>query len=335
MGQPQEQQLQLLVEQIPAIVWTADVDGRITSVAGGELERLGLPGDAEEELDPVGTGRAGYASLSAHQRALSGERTSYSVSWRGRVYECHVEPYRGETGIVGSIGVGVDVSEERRAEREVRLAYEEAIDCVVRAVETRDVGSVRHVERMSHYCLLIARELDLDPEERHTIALASRLHDVGKIAVPDAILLKEGALTDEERAVVERHCTVGYEILSAATSRILEVAAEIALTHHEWFDGSGYPQGLAGTAIPLPGRIAAIADTFDALTSNRPYRRALTLAAAKEAMLEERGTHFDPELLDLFLAAPGLPRLYRDQPRMVERLDAILETDERASSSAA
>jgi putative two-component system response regulator len=169
-------------------------------------------------------------------------------------------------------------------------------------IESRDIVTGQHMERMSAYCAALAQAVGFDSRSCQAIGVASRLHDVGKIGVPDTLLLKEASLTDDERVVIERHCQLGHEILAGAQSEILQLAAEIALTHHEWFDGTGYPHRLSGAAIPLVGRIAAIADVFDALTSRRPYRVALSVETARAEMRAERGTHFDPDLLDLFLA---------------------------------
>jgi HD-GYP domain-containing protein (c-di-GMP phosphodiesterase class II) len=127
------------------------------------------------------------------------------------------------------------------------------------------------------------------------------MHDVGKVAIPDSILLKNGSLDPGERVLVERHSPIGFDILSGSTSPLLELAAEIALTHHEKVDGSGYPKGLKGEEIPIAGRIVAVADVYDALTSDRPYRPAIPAAEAVQMMVAERGTHFDVNLLDLFL----------------------------------
>jgi putative two-component system response regulator len=127
------------------------------------------------------------------------------------------------------------------------------------------------------------------------------MHDVGKIGVPDGILLKVGQLDEEETAIMRRHPEMGHRILDGSESELLQLAATIALTHHEWWDGSGYPKGLAVETIPLEGRIAAIGDVFDALVSDRVYRKAYSLGEAVEMMGAERGTHFDPELLDVFL----------------------------------
>jgi putative two-component system response regulator len=131
---------------------------------------------------------------------------------------------------------------------------------------------------------------------------AAPMHDVGKIAIRDEILQKPGPLTMEERAEMERHARIGFEILDGSSSAVLNLGAIVALTHHENWDGSGYPRGLRGIEIPIQGRIAAVADVFDALLSDRPYRPAVSLPAAREILAEGRGRFFDPEVLDLLLA---------------------------------
>jgi len=188
----------------------------------------------------------------------------------------------------------------RRSAKQLKLTREETVRRLSRAVEYRDEETGGHTERMSRYCALLAARAGLDAE---SIRMASPMHDVGKVAVPDAILLKPGRLTPDERREMERHATVGHEILAGSGSALLGLAATIALTHHERFDGSGYPRGLAGTDIPLEGRVAAIADVFDALTSDRSYRDAFPPEQAVQMMAEERGRHFDPDLLDLFIDA--------------------------------
>jgi HD-GYP domain-containing protein (c-di-GMP phosphodiesterase class II) len=305
-GEPIEaQQLRLLVQQMPAIVWTVDTRYRFTSVLGAGLDELDVrQGRVSRAMhDALADTDALPPSLVAHEQALEGQRSSYTASWGHRQYECSVEPLRCEGRIVGSIGVAVDVTEKRRAQNEALVAFEEAVDCLVRAIESRDSDTARHAGRMSSYCTLIAESLGLDSSRCEAIGIASRLHDIGKIGIPDALLLERRGLSEPEKAIIELHCRTGHRILAGAESEILQLAAVIALTHHEWFDGSGYPQGLAGVAIPLPGRIAAIADVFDALTSTRPYRSALPAAQAMMVMRSERGTHFDPELLDLFIEA--------------------------------
>jgi putative two-component system response regulator len=173
----------------------------------------------------------------------------------------------------------------------------EAIRHLAQAID-RDLETAGHVERVGEYCTLMAHALG---EPSGAIATASLLHDVGKVAVPDAILLKPGTLDDHERAEMQQHAAIGHWILSGTGDELLELAATISLTHHERYDGAGYPNGLSGDAIPLAGRIAAVADVFDALTSDRVYRGAFGVPAAVSMMRAERGSHFDPLVLDVFL----------------------------------
>lgn len=195
------------------------------------------------------------------------------------------------------------VARLRRSQQELQASQAETIRRLAFAAEFRNAETGRHTERMSRYCELLARKLELDDERCELIRLASALHDVGKIAIPDRILLKPGALTDSERRVMERHAEIGHRLLAGSSSDLLDVAATIALTHHECFDGTGYPRQLAGEAIPLEGRIAAVADSFDAITSNRVYRSALPLEEAVEELCRGRGTRFDPLVLNRFVEA--------------------------------
>ncbi len=187
---------------------------------------------------------------------------------------------------------------------ELALSREETIHRLARAVEFRDFHTGLHVERMAAFCRMIALRLGLPPDRCSLIRTASLLHDVGKLGIPDRILVKPGPLSEGERAEIEEHTTLGHRILRGSTSELIQLAAEIALSHHERFDGTGYPQGLSGEEIPLEGRIAAVCDVFDALTSSRPYRpRAFTQDEAVELLRYERGKAFDPEILDAFLGA--------------------------------
>lgn len=188
-------------------------------------------------------------------------------------------------------------------EDQLRLANRETTERLALAAEFRDDDTARHVTRVSKYCGLIAQLLGRDREDVTRIRLASVLHDVGKIGVPDQILRKPGTLTEEEREIMETHAEMGHRILAGSQSELLRQAALIALTHHERWDGTGYPHGLAGSEIPLEGRITAVADVFDALTTERVYRKTLTLPKALAVMNEGRGSHFDPEVLDVFLSS--------------------------------
>ncbi|MBL8035355.1 MAG: response regulator [Leptospiraceae bacterium] len=169
------------------------------------------------------------------------------------------------------------------------------------ASEFRDNETGNHLKRMSRYSVAIGRAAGLPADELLLLESASRLHDVGKIGIPDSILLKPGKLTDDEFSVMKKHPEIGFQLLAGLDSELTRVAADIALTHHEKFDGTGYPRALKGDAIPLVGRIVAIADVFDALTTPRPYKKAWTQADATAFIKGASGTHFDPSLVSCFL----------------------------------
>jgi putative two-component system response regulator len=180
-------------------------------------------------------------------------------------------------------------------------AYRETINRLVIASEYRDEDTGDHIVRMAAYCALIAEKHGLSEAEVEQIHMAAPMHDVGKIGIPDSILLKPGKLTSEEFETIKGHTLIGAKILGGSSSEILRLATEIALTHHEKWNGKGYPEGLSGTAIPLAGRIVAIADVFDALTSKRPYKDPFPVEVACDIIKKERGEHFDSELADAFL----------------------------------
>jgi putative two-component system response regulator len=189
------------------------------------------------------------------------------------------------------------------AEQEVRSSREETVHRLAKAIEFRSAETGRHIERMSLYSGLLARRIGLEPQRCELIQTASAMHDIGKISTPDRILHKPGKLTAEEFEVIKEHCEVGYRIFADSTSELLALAANIALTHHERWDGNGYPRGLTGQEIPLAARIASIGDVFDALTSKRVYKEAYDVAEAVDIMRAESGRQFDAELLDLFFAS--------------------------------
>jgi putative two-component system response regulator len=191
----------------------------------------------------------------------------------------------------------------RLSETKVWVSQAETIFRLARLVEFRDEETGHHLQRMSSYCELLARKVGLPERRCELIRLASQLHDVGKVAIPDRILQKHGKLCTEEFEVIKSHAEIGFQMLAGSASEVVQLGAVVARNHHEWWDGSGYPRGLAGEEIPREGRIAAIADVFDALTSDRVYRPAFPRGTAVEMMRAERGTHFDPGLLDAFLGA--------------------------------
>lgn len=186
------------------------------------------------------------------------------------------------------------------ATHEVRARERETLLKLAKAGEYRDEDTGNHIIRMAKYSRLIAEELNLSPHECEEIESAAPMHDIGKIGISDLILLKPGAHTQEETSIMRRHPEIGYEILSNSPSRYLQMGALIALGHHEKFDGTGYPHGQAGSAIPLPARIVAVADVFDALTSVRPYKKAWSFQSALEYVQSNSGKHFDPDCVRAF-----------------------------------
>ncbi len=201
------------------------------------------------------------------------------------------------------------------ADESLRAASEEMVRALSQAIEGRDIETGQHIMRMSRYTTLLAEQLGLGDEECEQIRLASPMHDVGKVAIADGILFKPGRLTGAEFGVIQGHAEAGFAILSKSDFPLLRLAATIAHTHHECWDGTGYPLGLRGDAIPLVGRITAIADVFDALVSRRVYKPAMPLDRAVDVLRDGRGTQFDAELLDVFLDhLDEADRIRRDYP---------------------
>ena len=211
---------------------------------------------------------------------------------------------------------------------------EEVLERLARAGSFRDEETAEHVERMSRTCALIACELEWAVADCNDLHTASAMHDIGKVGVPDAVLRDPGKLTAEARSLIEAHAEIGYEILSGSDDPVLELAATVALTHHERFDGGGYPRGLKGEEIPLGGRIAAVADVFDALVHDRVYRPAIPVAEAVERIREGAGSQFDPEVVAAFEAV--LPQveavlaLYPDPDAPAARAESIFAAPPRA-----
>lgn len=186
--------------------------------------------------------------------------------------------------------------------KELRIREVDTLLRLAKAAEQRDKVTGLHLVRMAKYSALIARERGLTQDEQDAIELAAPMHDIGKIGIPDRILQFNGKLSREEMQVMQTHTSTGYDLLKDSPSRYLKTAAVIALSHHEKYDGSGYPYGLRGTDIPLEARIVALADVYDALTSLRPYKAAWPAEEAFKYLEHEKDRHFDAELVDLFLA---------------------------------
>ncbi|MHB8446436.1 MAG: HD domain-containing phosphohydrolase [Rudaea sp.] len=188
--------------------------------------------------------------------------------------------------------------------REVEEREREMLYRLARAIEFRDFGTGAHLVRMARFAGLIGEGLCLPDDEVRMLELAAPLHDIGKIGVADAILLKRGHLNDEEAAVMRKHPQIGYEILRDSQSRFVQLGATVALRHHERWDGSGYPDGMRGAEIPQAARIVAVADVFDALISERPYKPAWTIQQATDYVREHSGTLFDPACVEALLRDP-------------------------------
>jgi CHASE2 domain-containing sensor protein len=268
------------------------------------------------------------ALLSLRLRALLAALTApaLAVAWiaiaqlafdHGRVLPVAAPLFALAVGTVITIGAGYVAEAKRRRSLAVR---NEALDEAVRertselhetqleiihrlaaATDARDEETGLHLERIGRLCEQLGLALGLSADEALTLRYASLLHDVGKIAVPDAILTKPGKLTEDEWVVMRRHTTAGADMLAGSRAPIMRMAEQIALTHHERWDGGGYPQGLVGEAIPLVGRICAVCDVFDALLSRRPYKEPWPLEDALAELRRERGSHFDPAVVDAFL----------------------------------
>lgn len=203
---------------------------------------------------------------------------------------------RREMNRARTLAVEVESATETLREREREIVFR-----LSRAAEFRDGDTGEHIARVSRMVGLLARGMGLDSRYCAELELAASMHDIGKIGLPDQILLKPGPLTDLERAEMQRHTEYGYTVLEGSGCSLVQLGAEIALTHHEQWDGSGYPRGLKGENIPLSGRIVAVADVFDALTHARTYKQAWSEEAALEYIMEKSGSHFDPVVVKTLL----------------------------------
>jgi len=209
------------------------------------------------------------------------------------------------------------ILELKSAYQELQESYLDTIHRLALAAEYKDEDTGDHIFRMSRYSALIAEKLGLSDKEVQNIRYASPMHDIGKIGIPDSILMKPGKLTDEEFDQMKTHTTIGATILADSKAEILQLAQQIAISHHEKWNGRGYPQGLAGDTIPLAARIVGLTDVFDALTSKRPYKDPFPVEVALDIIKKERGQHFDPDIVDVFF----------------ENIDEILKIKEEVGSA--
>jgi putative two-component system response regulator len=255
-------------------------------------------------------------------RVLRDEEPSYremtvEIMDRDRTFLTVRFPYIGADGnLAGIVGVAAEITAQREAERaqqgqieaqeqtieELRASRQEAVEVLAGAIAPYVAESRQHVSRMARAASYLASRIGLGERQVQLLKAAAPLHDIGNIAVPPEILHKPGPLTPEEQVRMERHTEVGHRILSNSEGELMQMAARIALGHHERFDGSGYPRALAGDEIPIEARIVAVADVLDALLSDRPYRPAMSVEEARAVIESGRGTQFDPEIVDVLLA---------------------------------
>jgi putative two-component system response regulator len=319
-----EERFQTIIDMVPIPIYVKDASQRYV-VANAEadeltgLERGELVGRTDEMiLSPAGA----VESASGADRQIFEDGSSYDAEETmligdvERTYKTVKFPLVDEEQeVVAVCGVSIDITAQREAIElrdelaaaqseaidELKLSRQETVERLAKAIELHDFSTGQHVSRIGAIASFLGTLLQLDPDRVELLRAAAPMHDVGKIGTSDEILRKPGPLTDEERREMERHTAIGHEILSRSQSELLRIAATIALTHHERYDGRGYPQGLIGEEIPLEGRITAVADVFDALLSDRCYRSAMSVEEAVELIREGRGTQFDPKIVDALL----------------------------------
>lgn len=269
-------QLKKEAKTIPVVMVTAlrEVEDRIKALDAGADDFLTKPVDKTEL-------RARVSSL-----------------LKVKAYNDYMRNYQEEL----EVEVARRTEQLRQALEEVKAASLDTIYRLSRAAEYKDEETGAHIQRMSHYAAAVARRMGLNEETVETILYAAPMHDVGKIGIPDYILLKPGKLEPDEWEIMKQHTIIGAKILEGSKAEFIKLANVIALSHHEKWDGSGYPQGLKGSKIPIAGRITAITDVFDALTSRRPYKEPFSVEKSLSIIKECRGSHFDPEVVDAFFA---------------------------------
>jgi PAS domain S-box-containing protein len=318
-----EERRQTIIDMAPMPVYVKDdacryvfANAQADDLAGqGRGQLLGKTDEAIMTPEALAHTRAVDREILREGTTYEAEET-LGIGGVERTFQTVKFPLLDEDGRATAVcGISTDVTAQKEALRlrdelaeaqqqaidELRLSRQETVERLTKAIELHDLSTGKHVDRMGRVAAFLGSRLGLDDERVHLLRVAAPMHDVGKIATPSEILRKAGPLTPEEHEEMKRHTTVGHEILANSQSELLRVAATIALTHHEHYDGSGYPQELAGEEIPLEGRIAAIADVFDALLSDRHYRPALTVDETVEVIKKGRGRQFDPQIVDLLL----------------------------------
>jgi PAS domain S-box-containing protein len=329
-----QETIQAAVDRAPVPIFAKDLERRyllanhfmheVMRQAPGEIV-----GRTDAEMHSPETEQVIYEG---DMRVLRDEEPSYremtvEIMGRDRTFLTVRFPYIGADGnLAGIVGVSAEITAQREAERaqegqaeahlqtiaELRASRQEAVELLAGEIAPFVAGSRQHAGRIARTACYLASRLGLDKEQIELLKAAAPMHDVGNVAVPPEILHKPGPLTPEERVRVERHTEVGHRILSESESELMQMAARIALGHHERFDGGGYPRALVGEEIPVEARIVAVADVLDALLGERPYRPAMSVEEATAVIEAGRGTQFDPEIVDVLLAHLGDALALRD-----------------------
>jgi len=253
-------------------------------------------GEVEDRVKALEAGADDFLSKPVDKTEL---RARVQSLLKVKAYNDHMRNYHKEL----EAEVAKRTGQLRRAFEKIKAASLDSIYRLSQAAEYKDEETGAHIQRVSYYSAAVARKMGLNERTVEAIVYASPMHDVGKIGIPNHILLKPGKLDPDEWETMKQHTTIGGRILEGSDTGFLKLAEVIALTHHEKWDGSGYPKGLKGSEIPLAGRITAIADVFDALTSKRPYKEPFELDKAYDIIKESRGSHFNSEVVDAFFAA--------------------------------
>ncbi len=318
-----EERRQTIIDMAPMPVYVKDEDFRYVfanaqadDLAGQERgQLLGQTDEAIMSPEALAQTRAADRQILRHGTTYRAEET-LEIGGTERTFQTVKFPLFDEDGKATAVcGISTDVTAQKeaiqlrdeltttqqRAIEELQSSRLETVDRLARAIEFHDFSTGEHVTRMAVIAAFLGGQLKLDAEQVRLLREAAPMHDVGKIGTSEEILRKPGPLNAAERKEMERHTVIGHEILADSKSELLQIAAKIALTHHERYDGTGYPQGLVGEEIPLEGRISAVADVFDALLSDRCYRPALSVPDAVTVIEDGRGTHFDPRIADLLI----------------------------------
>ncbi|MHB8491002.1 MAG: HD domain-containing phosphohydrolase [Solirubrobacteraceae bacterium] len=314
-----EERYRAVVESLSEGIIVADRDGRVVAFNSNAVHMAGMTPNTLSEARPEQPGveliredgsplpseetpiMLSLSTGQPHAGVVLGARApDGSVRW----LVANSAPLRrsGETEPYAAAGSFMDITRYRKAVSDLAADRVEDLKRLALVCEYRDDSTSRHTERVGRTAGLLAAQLKLDGEMVRAIGRAAPLHDVGKVGIPDSILLKPGALTAEERTTMQTHITIGARILGASDFAVLRLAMEIALTHHERWDGGGYPNGLRGEDIPVSGRIVAVADAFDAMTHERAYRRPVSASEALAEIERCSGAHFDPAVVAAFLA---------------------------------